>query len=234
MVPSLCKFSQLTAKCVSSLLEHLLEGDELLVKQIDDDAPPPPNTKPGEPQKEHLAVRPPSRTAPHAAPSEQKPEAADASAEVANSQRENTPEDARLSASAAPPKASDICSSLSQVTPMILVGFGTGANSLLHLAAGPLRQEGSEGLGRGGGGDGGKLPCDDVGGECNDTGGGLLASSLYRKGFRVGGLVLVNGFISLDEQSTQARGPSRLCGVCTLGCSRGQVSGLNVGALPCP
>lgn len=111
---------------------------------------------------------------------------------------------------------------------MIFVGFGTGANSILHLAAGPLRQERIENLRGGSGGDGRRSPFGDVGGEFNetegggDTGGGVeagdgtLTSVLCRKGFRMGGLVLVNGFVSLDEQSTQASGSGRRCDACAL------------------
>lgn len=186
---------------MSSLLEHLLEGDELLAKHGDDEAKDPLHTKPVEPEKEPLNAGPPSTTTSHANPPEQERQLSPTSeleAEEKLSERENTPGEASSTASAAPPSASNTCSSFSRATPVILVGFGTGANSLLHLAAGPLSQERNEDLGGGGDGDGGCTLRDDAGGE-------LLNSVLCRKGFRVGGLILVNGFISLDEQSTQAR-----------------------------
>lgn len=226
LVLSLWEISQLTAKCVASLLEHLLEGDELLAKHGDGDANL--NSRPVEPGQEPLTVRRPSTTTPHANPPEPEPQptlTTEPEAEVANarigealSERENTPEKALSSASAAPSSAPDTCLSVSRPTPVILVGFGTGANSLLYLATEPLRQERSEDLSGGNDGDGGRNLCDDVDSEFNEAewgcdtgggveaGGGLLTSILSCKGFGVGGLVLVNGFVSLDEQSTQARG----------------------------
>lgn len=211
---------------MSSLLEHLLVGDELLAKRDAHDANTPPGTKPVGPHKDHLTAHLTSTTTlpmeaePQLAPPlEPEPEVVEARAGVAPSKRVNTPEEGDcVSAAAAPPGASDTCASVSRVTPVIFVGFGIGTNSLLHLAAGPLRQERGEELGEGSGRDGGRHLCDDVDGELNeteggrDTGGGVeagdgfLTSILYRKGFRMGGLVLVNGFVSLDEQSTQARG----------------------------
>lgn len=207
---------------MSSLLEHLLEGDELLAKRGDDDANPTPNTKPVEPENKPL-------TAPQAKPPEPEPQLTPTSAqdtevedaragEDAIFEHETTAEETCSSASAALPGMSDTCPSIPRASPVILVGFGTGANALLHLAAGPLSQERSDDVGVDSGGDGERALRDGVDGEFNETegdsdagngveaGGGLLRSILCRKGFRVGGLVLVNGFVSLDEQSTQARG----------------------------
>ena len=124
----------------------------------------------------------------------------------------------------------------SESTPVIFVGFGTGANSLLHLAvnsrlsaAPPARNAGDRCGGGGvcldgqsGCGGGGMIGRGHVrgsrtgsvgGGGCGGGGGGgdsgssSLAAALHRSGLRVGGFVLVNGFVTLEKQASQVSGP---------------------------
>lgn len=138
------------------------------------------------------------------------------------------------------PNAQTLCPSPFEASPVIFVGFGTGANSTLHLAAAPIQHEHTDNSGggsrsstlddatRGVDGDNGVskirigrsqriTDANDVGstaqeqdtpnrnsrGKASD---GLLVSMLRRHGFRMGGLILVNGFVSLDEQSMEVRG----------------------------
>lgn len=126
---------------------------------------------------------------------------------TASPPRENEVDDnANASSSpAAPSTATTACSYVRAA--VVFVGFGSGAHSLLHLAAGPLlplspecttantsnsRREGTHG----------STSTRDVLHACES---GRLALALDRRGLRISGLVLVNGFISLDEQSEQVR-----------------------------
>ncbi|CAM9129624.1 unnamed protein product, partial [Hapterophycus canaliculatus] len=131
----------------------------------------------------------------------------------------------------------------SEASPAIFVGFGTGANSILHLAAAPRRTSSQplqhEYKDDGVGGLNSTLH-DTVGGVVGDDGAskvgcgrnprgthpngvgiheqerdplihggggkasdGLLVSMLRRQGLRISGLILVNGFMSVDEPATQ-------------------------------
>lgn len=95
--------------------------------------------------------------------------------------------------------------------PVVFVGFGTGANALLHLTAGLLSHSGCDqsydpsdnaDMGRG------KEVCGNAPPRhAYDRweASGRLASLLRRKTLRIGGLVLANGFVSLNEESTQVR-----------------------------
>ena len=211
-------------------MEHLLEEDELFAKHGDDDAGTPQDTKPMEPDNEPplTARRPPTAT-PHANLPEPEAHFTPTSSpgtglqdvrdgEEKLSEQETTAKETLSPAPVASSGSSETRPSIPRANPVILVGFGTGANSLLHLAAGPLRQELSEDLDGNGGGDRRRALRHGDDGECKEgeggidtagdveAGGGLLRSVLCRKGFRVGGLILVNGFASLDGQSTQARG----------------------------
>ncbi|CAM9107284.1 unnamed protein product [Ectocarpus sp. 6 AP-2014] len=233
---AICLDGELTAMCVSTLLEHLLEGDELLLtidKDKNDNGASPkvkpernPDGHPPDPQPEMtpapMAVTPDPSTA--------EPVETMAAAGMQQSDINASPP------CPPPPKSPRTSPPAREAFPVIFVGFGFGAHSLLHLAAGPLRTR-SQRLKR--------RPRDNCGGGCSDVddfggcfsvgsgfhgddndsgigdheqqrdggnggGGGTasdgrLASALYRKGLRVGGLVLVNGFFALDEQSTQAR-----------------------------
>lgn len=255
--------------CVSTLLEHLLESEELLVKHSSvDGSNNLPNTKPSEPRHHDLTDRPPETTTAHfAARSDPEAEAAEVATAANLQESEQTPAASGSPASAVPPTArrSTCPSSSYRVPAVIFVGFGTGANALLHLTAGPLRalsqspkhaHGGRGGRGGGGGGEGGgeggqgregdggrDLPDgNDSGGNEQEQGSdirgdaeascGLLASVLRSKGLRVGGLVLANGFVSLDEQSTQARGPRRRCDSLGVGSFLKRVS-RSVNALDC-
>lgn len=184
-------------------------------------------------------------TAAHfAAWSDPEPEAAE-DVTVANLQEGKQPQapPCSLAASAvqSTPRRST-CPSIHRTPAVILVGFGTGAHALLHLASGPLRDlsqslqhehSSDRGGATGGAGGEGKIEGDGVGeydgrdlpnglddgnnereqGGSGIHGGGAeasrgrLASVLHTKGLRVGGLVLANGFVSLDEQSTQVGEP---------------------------
>lgn len=89
-----------------------------------------------------------------------------------------------------------------QALPVVFVGFGTGANVMLRLVSTELS------------------PVDEttnietdivrsreVDGSRNKAGGGSrLSKELARRGAHVGGLVLVNGFVSLDECSHEVSG----------------------------
>lgn len=222
--------------CVSALLEHLLEGDELLPtidKEENHNGPSPkvnlewhPDGHPTDPQPKTTPAQMAATPDPSTAESVENTTAAGM-------------KQSDIDASAprpSPPKSARSSPSSGEDFPVIFVGFGFGAHSLLHLAAGPLRTRPQPPK---------RKPSDNCGGGCSDADGsggyssvgsdfhgddndsgimgheqqqdggngggggtardGRLASALYRKGLRVGGLVLVNGFFALDEQSTQAR-----------------------------
>lgn len=222
---------QLTATCVSKLLEHLLESDELLVYHRDNNGNNNlPKAKPCKPLHHHLTNGSPATTgAPFITRSDPEAEAVEVMT------MDNLPDIERPQAPSCPPDSAaqctaqkSACASSHRVPAVIFVGFGTGANSLLHLVSGPLRarppppkHEHSIGRGgRGGGGDGGEdgdgrdLPDGhDAGGNEQEKGSdnrggaeascGRLASVLHSKGFRVGGLILANGFVALNGQSVQ-------------------------------
>lgn len=222
--------------CVSTLLEHLLEGDELLptIDKDKNDNGTSPKVKPERhPDGNPTDSQPEMTPAPMAAtpdPSTAEPVETMAAAGMQQSDIDASPP------CPSPPKSPRSSPSAREAFPVIFVGFGFGAHSLLHLAAGPLRTRSQPPK---------RQPRDNCGGGCSDVddfggcfsvgtdfhgddndsgigdhekqrdggnggGGGTasdgrLASALYRKGLRVGGLVLVNGFFALDEQSTQAR-----------------------------
>lgn len=99
-------------------------------------------------------------------------------------------------------------------SPVIFVGFGAGANALLHLASSYLLLP-SSGCGVVDIVSDGAATCSrmDVANDGNDRrdvdhdgkSSGRLALALHRNALHVGGLVLVNGFVSLDKQSAQVR-----------------------------
>ncbi|CAM9910671.1 unnamed protein product, partial [Ectocarpus sp. 12 AP-2014] len=227
---------ELTAMCVSTLLEHLLEGDDLLPtidKDENDNGTSQkikperhPNGRPTDPQPEMT----PAPMAATLDPSTAEPVETTAAAGMQQNDIDAAPP------CPSSPKSPRSSPSTREAFPVIFVGFGFGAHSLLHLAAGPLRTCLQPPK---------RQPRDNCGGGCSDVddfgdcfpvgtdfhgddkdsgigvheqqrdggnggGGGIasdgrLASALYHKGLRAGGLVLVNGFVALDEQSTQAR-----------------------------
>lgn len=226
---SLSRNNQLTAVCVSAILEHLLDGDELLAKHEQPvDGKTPRTTQPeSEPHHEQSGDRPPSASVVPTAP--QPDPDTNTTAATARQEGEGSPAPSSGSTAAPPPSTSSSPSQYpgrSSPSPVIFLGFGSGANALLHLAAGALgapahpgKRGHSErfdgrvshhdggGYERDGGGDGGhegEYASDPCGGA--EPAGGPLSSALQRRGLRVGGMVLVNGFVSLDEQSRQARG----------------------------
>lgn len=89
--------------------------------------------------------------------------------------------------------------------PVVFVGFGTGAHSLVSLGerallsalGGDCNHSGSRGLGCR------KLSGDNQPNSSDKS--SSLASALVRRGLHVGGLILVNGFVSLEDRSCQAR-----------------------------
>lgn len=169
--------------------------------------------RPGEPsdRQPDTAANPPPRSA-FAAPTRE-----------AEPRENETNSDSLLSTEFPAPVGSSLPPSSS--SPMIFVGFGTGANSLLHLAVssrlsvspssgggdltGVVDGLSSSGGGvTGGGGHArGSFPDLPEGGGC---GGGEsrspLALALQRSALHVGGLVLVNGFVSLENQASKVRG----------------------------
>lgn len=83
---------------------------------------------------------------------------------------------------------------------VVFVGFGIGANALLRLGESallPVEERADNGET-----EVGKLA--DSQRSSADDGEYGLAPALSRKGLHVGGIVLVNGFVSLDERSAQA------------------------------
>lgn len=237
------KSIQLTAMCVSNLLEHLLESDDLLAKHSNEDGNSTlPHGEPSKPRHHDLTGGPPETKGAHFA-ARSHPEGGEVEVvAVANLQEGEQPQAPPCSPASVVQSTArrSTCCSSDRVPAVIFVGFGTGANSLLHLASGPLRvlsqspkHEGGDGRGGRSGGvgegehgsggqvDGGRDLPDGHDGERrkreqgNDVRGGAeagyghLTSVLHNKGLRVGGLVLANGFVSLDEDSTQARRPRR-------------------------
>ncbi len=242
---SLWRNNQLTAVCVSAILEHLLDGDELVAKHEEpvDDTTPRTTQPESEPRHEQPGDRPLSASV---APTASQPDP-DKKAMAATVRQEG--EDSPSPSSGSTPAPSPSSSSSrpqspgrSSSSPVIFLGFGSGANSLLHLAAGALgapahpgkRGQGERFDGSAGDDDGGGYEHDEGGGGGNEgeyvsdscggagSAGGPLSSALRRRGLRVGGMVLVNGFVSLDEQSRQAR---RRCDAGTLGLSYSFESG---------
>lgn len=109
------------------------------------------------------------------------------------------------SSPAAPPTATTACSCVRAA--VVFVGFGSGAHSLLHLATGPLLPVSPESTTAETNNSGRERVREststrDVFRACES---GRLALALDRRGLRISGLVLINGFISLDEQSEQVR-----------------------------
>lgn len=114
---------------------------------------------------------------------------------------------ASSSSPVAPPTETTTCPNASAA--VVFVGFGSGAHSLLHLAAGPLlplSPKCSTTVDTTS--SGGRCIRDNTSTPDASRGGsesGRLALVLDRRGLRISGLVLVNGFVSLDEQSEQVR-----------------------------
>lgn len=208
LVP-VCVTMQLTALCVSTLLEHLLQGDELIPNRERS-----PNDGSRRSRNRFGSDQPPGTTAHGASP----PDVGAATPAAATPPRSPAPPqygeaDPALPSSSMPPEMR--ASSPSPLSPIIFVGFGTGANALLHLVASPALAPFSIGKDRDGRGDDGDDAATEAGsggrgGDDSTRGGddsggqvgGSLIPVLRHNGLRVGGLVLVNGFVSLDEQST--------------------------------
>lgn len=228
---------------MSTLLEHLLDGQELVSKHDDLSAnetsmvneippatePPPTNETPSAneapsvsetpsadelpPVDETLGPHPSdsSERSPHTAASTPPRSAFDASTESARP-RESQKDPAPQFSTVFPTPMDGSPSSVS--SPIIFVGFGTGANSLLHLAVSsrlsasfPARNVGGGRISSGGvvtsGAGHARGSCSDGGGESRSP----LALALRRSALHVGGLVLVNGFVSLEKQASKVRGP---------------------------
>ena len=252
---------------MSALLEHLLDGDELVPKRdgpmiietsslnetpaANENPPanesssvnetPPANESPSANEPPSIDEAPSVNETPPAServeprpsdPSDRQPDTAASSARrsaFATSTGEAEPRENKTNSE--PPFSADfpgpMGSSLppSASSPIIFVGFGTGANSLLHLAvssrlsvspsssgdclagAGDDRSSSGAGVEGGGGHARGSFSDMPEGGGC---GGGEsrspLALALQRSALHVGGLVLINGFVSLENQASKVRG----------------------------
>lgn len=231
--------------CVSTLLEHLGEGGELLPTHNND--PKSPMVKPDESHAARPRQTDPETSDAHLAAAAQ-PGEGGVQAVTATSPEGDKGDAASFEFSASiQPNEPTFRPSYVEPSPVIFVGFGSGANAIVNLAAAPLRTPPKhlrhECIDHGGGrrnstpndivkggdaddrfseissargsraasADGGGIseqerhsPTGDDGSQASD---GLLVSMLRRQGLRIGGLVLVNGFISLDEQSTQVKRP---------------------------
>lgn len=184
---------QLTAACICALLEHLLERGELYGTCGNSWG------KIRHPESLQDRTRQP---APRDCPST--PDTPD---DVSSSNGERS----RIGR---PLEQNDEAFPQAAISPssVIFVGLGTGANSLLYLVSDGLRlPSSSNGFNRGH-----KIGSEEDGSAtvpgisrlereefCDAN--GRLTSVLLRHGLSIGGIVLVNGFVSLSEQSCQVR-----------------------------
>lgn len=197
------KSEQLTAFCVSRLLEHLLEvdtltssGEHLMKKETRTDNPVDARCSSATPKGENVAGAVPL------AGKERGEHTQLASTvksdEVHGECADELPEDDTDKRSAS--------NNLSPSRfPIIFVGFGIGAAALLSLGKGavlPALARDDEYSCSGGIHAGGRK--EDRPRHSKEESFGL-SSALHRRGLHVGGFVLVNGFVSLEDRSRQAR-----------------------------
>ncbi|CAM9926140.1 unnamed protein product, partial [Ectocarpus fasciculatus] len=130
---------ELTAMCVSALLEHLLEGDELLptIDTDENDNGPSPKVTPQRHPDGH-STDPQPETTPAQMAATPDPSTAESVETTMGAGMQQSDIDASPPCPS-PPESPRSSPSAREAFPVVFVGFGLGAHSLLHLAAGPLR-----------------------------------------------------------------------------------------------